>query len=404
MYMSRSFLILALFAVLLSHAATAQILPNPPCETKAYFNPQGQDFVYQQNLPTPWWGVKMNVEWIATVDTAIISFGITKAAGSGPDTLDVRVLADTLPKFFVLDQMSLGLAPDINGNIPDAQYIVEFAFQQPLAWVDPPGDFWLSWRLRGPSSDVARIMMRTPALHPERSVVINQNGTTTLVTDYVGSAVQDSVDLWAEAHVCYPYGWPVELQNFTVSYHSGNAVLRWITASETSNYGFYIERLLADRGAVRVWQNIGFQPGHGSTSEMQQYTFMDTHPEIAMDADGVVRYRLRQVDFDGSAELSPVVELFLPQSVDGFALDQNYPNPVHAGTTATQIGFTLPETGPVKLRLHDALGREMAVIADGTFERGYHSLPFAPGLPAGVYYYTLTAGGQKLTRRMTVVE
>ena len=398
--MNRLILTFVLILIVAPVAVRAQI----PCETKAYFDPMAQERVYLKNLPTPWWGVKMSVDWTATIDTAVISFGITKSAGSGPDTLDVRILKDTLPKFYVLDQMTLGLAVDLTGNVPDAQYIIEFSFQQPVGWVDPPGNFWLSWRLRGPASDVGRTFMRTPAINPTRSVVINANGTTDLATNYVKPQINDSVDLSVEAHVCYPYGMPVELQNFSVAYRNGMAQLNWTTATETGNYGFQIERLAGRSGAVSVWQKIGFVQGHGTTMELQRYSWTDPHPDLAMDEAGVVRYRLRQVDYDGTSDLSSVAELFIPSSVRGFVLDQNYPNPVKNDGSGTMIGFSMAAPGHVQIVLHDAVGREVSVVTSGEFAVGYHSVPFLPRLPAGVYFYTLTAGDLRLTRRMTIVE
>ena len=84
-----------------------------------------------------------------------------------------------------------------------------------------------------------------------------------------------------------------------------------------------------------------------------------------------------------------------------FALHANSPNPFNPSTT---LAFSLRETGPARLAVHDLLGREVAVLAEGLMARGEHRLSFdAAGLPSGIYFYTLEAGGRRETRRMLLV-
>jgi serine protease AprX len=88
-------------------------------------------------------------------------------------------------------------------------------------------------------------------------------------------------------------------------------------------------------------------------------------------------------------------------AASGFALEQNAPNPV-AGPTA--IHFSLPSTTAARLAVYDAMGREVAVLAEGTLEAGAHAATWdASGLAAGVYVYRLTAGDRTAVRRMVVV-
>jgi len=85
----------------------------------------------------------------------------------------------------------------------------------------------------------------------------------------------------------------------------------------------------------------------------------------------------------------------------GLSLSQNYPNPF---TSRTAVDFVLPEGGRVTLTVYDALGREVAVLADGTYERGTHTVIFhGRSLPDGVYFCRLQGGGQRSTRTMILV-
>ncbi len=90
------------------------------------------------------------------------------------------------------------------------------------------------------------------------------------------------------------------------------------------------------------------------------------------------------------------------QTVKSFNLEQNYPNPFNPSTV---VGFQLSVAGQATLKVYDLLGREVAVLVNGALPAGAHSVTFdAAGLPSGVYMYKLEAGGQSMTRRMTLVK
>lgn len=76
-----------------------------------------------------------------------------------------------------------------------------------------------------------------------------------------------------------------------------------------------------------------------------------------------------------------------------FILHRNYPNPFNP---ATQIGYTLPVAGRVRLRVISILGEEIATLVDGDQQAGTHYVAWngsVHGLQAagGLYFYHLTA-------------
>ncbi|MBR9974349.1 MAG: T9SS type A sorting domain-containing protein [Bacteroidetes bacterium] len=408
----RSFSVFLLLFLLTGSIRAQVLLPNPPCDPVVHYNTGGQQVVYTHAVPTPWFAVKLTADWVATIDTAYIGMGVDRASTSGAayDTLEVRVLADQLPTYFILDQLTVLIPPNIQGLVVDAMYIVEFKYQEPLAWVDPAGDFYLAWRVKGPNGDVARMLMTKPAAKPQRSLIINQNSTTTLATDFMRTQLQlgttDSVEFKAKVHACWPYGYPVELTAFTARYIDGVALLEWHTATEENNNGFIIERLAgsSDIGTVSVWQRIGFVQGHGTTTEARSYSFIDPDPASVADARGVVRYRLRQIDYDGRTDLSPEVEIAVSRTLI-YALDQPYPNPVSSSAASVSLAFSLPAERHARLEVFDALGRSVALVADDSYPAGRHAMHLsAAGLRSGVYFCRLTSDGQALTRRFTVTE
>jgi photosystem II stability/assembly factor-like uncharacterized protein len=80
---------------------------------------------------------------------------------------------------------------------------------------------------------------------------------------------------------------------------------------------------------------------------------------------------------------------------------QGYPNPFH---TVTTLAFTLPAAMPVRLSVHDIMGREVTVLLDERKARGYHTTSFdADGLPSGLYLVTLSTSHGIFREKMLLV-
>jgi len=76
-----------------------------------------------------------------------------------------------------------------------------------------------------------------------------------------------------------------------------------------------------------------------------------------------------------------------------FGLSQNYPNPFNPSTT---IEFDVPSAAFVTVRVFDALGREVARLADGTLAPGRYAARWdAAGAAGGVYFCTVVASSER---------
>lgn len=98
-----------------------------------------------------------------------------------------------------------------------------------------------------------------------------------------------------------------------------------------------------------------------------------------------------------TALITPVIP---PPAPATLTLSQNYPNPFN---TETSLLFAIPAQMHVSLSVHDAIGRKVAILADREYEVGTHQLRFnAGGLPPGLYFCRLLAGGAQRMIRMLI--
>lgn len=87
-----------------------------------------------------------------------------------------------------------------------------------------------------------------------------------------------------------------------------------------------------------------------------------------------------------------------------FKLEQNYPNPFNPDTT---ISYQLPKAEQVTLKVYDVLGNEIATLVNEQKQMGYYNSKFpidSSQLSSGVYFYTLSAGDFKQTKKMLLVK
>ncbi len=109
---------------------------------------------------------------------------------------------------------------------------------------------------------------------------------------------------------------------------------------------------------------------------------------------------------DGIGRITPVrsdlVAQFRPLP-DRFALNQNYPNPFNPETV---IPFSVPESGALRLSIYNVLGQEVAVLADGNLQAGFHRIvwdgkdDFGCSVASGLYFVRMNADTFTSVRKM----
>jgi len=83
-------------------------------------------------------------------------------------------------------------------------------------------------------------------------------------------------------------------------------------------------------------------------------------------------------------------------------LHQNVPNPANGNTA---VNFEIVKSNEVSLSLFDVTGKLIKSVNAGNLSAGMHTISLETAdVDAGVYFYTLTVGEQKLTKKMTVMK
>jgi len=204
---------------------------------------------------------------------------------------------------------------------------------------------------------------------------------------------------WAVGHlgtiIAYESQVPVELASFTANADKNSVVLNWTTATEKNNSGFEIKR--SQQKEKTNWQQIGFIEGHGTTTEENNYSFVDKNLES-----GNYSYKLAQIDFDRTQTESEIVSVEVSSQPEEYSLSQNYPNPFNPTTT---IEFSIPQSGNVKLKVFNSIGEEVATLVNDYKEAGTYQVDFnSKNYTSGIYLYKIEAGNFSSIKKMILLK
>lgn len=116
---------------------------------------------------------------------------------------------------------------------------------------------------------------------------------------------------------------PVTLLTFNGEMNDeGNIELNWETADELNNDFFQVQR---SSTGLSDWEPLGYVTGNGNSDQIISYSFTDDN--VSKDK-GFLYYRLKQVDFNGAFEYSPVISVAIDSELfEGRDSWKVYPNP-----------------------------------------------------------------------------
>ncbi|MEO0627884.1 MAG: T9SS type A sorting domain-containing protein [Bacteroidota bacterium] len=182
---------------------------------------------------------------------------------------------------------------------------------------------------------------------------------------------------------------PVELVSFRAAATSRQTSwLSWVTATETENSHFEVERSIDGQN----WSQIGRVEGFGDSDVARNYQFEDARP-----AAGLNYYRLKQVDYDGAFEYTHVVFVDMKSGDDRDL--SIFPNPIVNETITLGFRGNWGVAEATDVRIFDLHGRMVAEWQDLASISQTITLP---ALTPGVYTLVVEGGGEQLTERLVV--
>ncbi|NIR47130.1 T9SS type A sorting domain-containing protein [candidate division KSB1 bacterium] len=240
-----------------------------------------------------------------------------------------------------------------------------------------------------PSSEIARVPP-TDTTYLDTEITLGNIYTYRIAA--IDSAGNES-ELSDEIMVAADIATPVEMKSFTAQFLANRVVLKWITATETNNFGFEVERSLPNHD----FEKIGFVAGNGTVTVPKTYKFVDT--EIST---GKVFYRLKQIDLDGRFDYSDIltVNIGVPEH---FELSANYPNPFNPETS---FDYNVSRDAKISLTVYDLLGRKIKTLLDEFKRAGRHTVTwdgtdnFSKKVASGAYFVRFVAGDFRQVRRV----
>ncbi|MGD0709595.1 MAG: hypothetical protein ABR968_00280 [Bacteroidales bacterium] len=111
-----------------------------------------------------------------------------------------------------------------------------------------------------------------------------------------GGSMSAEID-YIKINIIYDFGLPIELLSFNALPSNGSVLLKWVTASETNNDYFTIERSANGMD----FSTAGTVAGAGNSNNLKEYSFTDENPF------STIYYRLKQTDFNGAFTYSDII-------------------------------------------------------------------------------------------------
>ena len=116
---------------------------------------------------------------------------------------------------------------------------------------------------------------------------------------------------------------------------------------------------------------------------------------------GVVFYRVKQVNADGTMVYSALVKIGQGE-MENIILGQNYPNPFNP---STKIEFEILQDAEVEVVVYNLTGKEIEILHHGFLSNGIYKFDFdGSELPSGIYLYKVSTPQFTQTKKMILAK
>ncbi len=187
---------------------------------------------------------------------------------------------------------------------------------------------------------------------------------------------------------------PVEIASFDLTIDARDVSLNWATSSELNNAGFMVQH---KQIGGEIWNDVQFIEGYGTTEEVNYYSYRLENIDVGQHA-----FRLRQIDFDGSASLTAVLIASI-EAPGSFVIDSAYPNPFNP---STKLGFSVNDPQQVRASLYNEVGQRLGILFNGYVPANQQYTIDIDGadLPSGNYLVRLEGKDESVTQRIVLIK
>ncbi len=181
---------------------------------------------------------------------------------------------------------------------------------------------------------------------------------------------------------------PVELVYFRANNSRTSVDLEWQTASEFNNDFFEVQRSFDGK----EFEVIGIVEGNGTTNQTMNYDFVDYSP-LAGDS----YYRLRQVDYNGDYEYSPVAKVTREEETNMMLV----PNPTITQNINLRLsGFHGEQK--IHVKIYDVTGKLFYSGVHEPLDIQQKALPVRTEMHPGIYMVEVVQGNTKKQVRLAI--
>ena len=181
---------------------------------------------------------------------------------------------------------------------------------------------------------------------------------------------------------------PVSLLNFNADKKGTTVQLNWATASERNSDFFAIERSI---DAVNFTQ-LGRVAAAGNSDSKIEYAYTD---KLSAFTSGILYYRLRQTDKDGSVKYSVIQAVNTDADPAASLVADFYPNPAQS-----ELYVRLADNEEATMTVFDLVGK---IAATYTLNVNTNNKPLDVSLlRSGVYNVLITNGTYRVSKKLTI--
>lgn len=181
---------------------------------------------------------------------------------------------------------------------------------------------------------------------------------------------------------------PLVLLDFNTTLINKKVSVNWTTGKEKELSHFVIERSTNGRD----YTEAGIVVANGSSNVKINYSFAD---DIKSDVKGILYYRLKMVDMDGSIQRSTVKLIRMGEQKVAMGIS-TFPNPV-----INELRVTVPASWQNSKLVLDVYNTNGQIVKQVTASKASQTeILNMNGLTAGVYFVKATSGGETAVQRV----